>query len=127
MCRYLGRKMVKTILHKLGGALMTFVMIWIMTGSLIEFHQRYVFDNHADLWDLQAAQIHGKDLKKYFRLYGKISPNQLSMDFQASVIHFNCSLVNFNLNKKTIFSRYLFDLHTPEYITDLSLRGPPVA
>ncbi|MEZ5083045.1 MAG: hypothetical protein R2750_06315 [Bacteroidales bacterium] len=118
--------MVKIILHKLGGALLTVVMIWIMTGSLIEFHQRYVFDNHADLWELQATHIHGKDLKKFLRLYSKSCPNQLSIDFQVNGTNFSASLVNFNLNKKTIFSRYLFDLHTPEYITDLSLRGPPV-
>lgn len=117
--------MVRILLHKLGGALVTFVMVWIMMGALIEFHQRYVFDNHADLWELQATHIHGKDLKKFFKLYSKQCPSQLSIDFHGNDQHFNGGLVHLNLNKKTIFSRYLFDLHTPEYITDRSLRGPP--
>ena len=99
---FLRSIMLRVILHKLGGALVTFVMVWIMTGALIEFHQRYVFDNHADLWELQATHIHGKDLKKFFKLYSKHCPSQLSIDFHGNDQHFNGGLVNFNLNKKTI-------------------------
>jgi len=39
-----------------------------MAGSLIEFHQRYVFHKNADMWKVQATQVKSDD-KKSLKLF----------------------------------------------------------
>ena len=117
--------MIKKFIKKLSEVLVVFVLLWILAGSLIEFHQRYVFQKNSDLWKVQATQVK-TDSKKIFQISNKSVQTLLWGDINT--IHQNDGniLVNLYLSEKSIFSRYLFDLLTPEYIYDRSLRGPPI-
>jgi len=118
--------MLKKLIKKISEILAVFVLLWIMAGSLIEFHQRYVFHENADLWTIQATQVK-TDNKKALLLHEKCTIKITWNDFVSNEQHFGNGLVTYQLSEKSIFSRYLFDLLTPEYIYDRSLRGPPVA
>jgi len=116
---------LKNIFRSFSAVLVTFAALWIITGSTIEFHQKYVFHKFVDLWQTQVAQT-GKDLKKAFRFVDK---NQVAGGNDAMLAEKSIfgNDVNLNLSQKNIFSRYLFDLITSEYHSDKVLRGPPIA
>lgn len=118
--------MFKKLIKKISEILAVFVLLWIMAGSLIEFHQRYVFHKNADLWTIQATQVK-TDNKKTLQLFEKSVVITSWNDFLTNEQHCGNGFVTFQLCEKSIFSRYLFDLLTPEYIYDRTLRGPPVA
>jgi hypothetical protein len=117
--------MFKKFINKISEILVVFVLLWIMAGSLIEFHQRYVFHKNADLWTIQATQVKTDD-KKALQLSEKSVVKILWNDFLTNEQHCDNGLVTYQLCEKSIFSRYLFDLLTPEYIHDRTLRGPPI-
>ncbi len=116
--------MLKKFIKKISEVLVVFVLLWIMAGSLIEFHQRYVFHKNADLWTIQATQVK-TDNKKVLQLSEKSVIRISWNNFLTNEQHCGNGLVTLQLSEKSIFSRYLFDLLTPEYIHDRTLRGPP--
>ncbi|MCB0806008.1 MAG: hypothetical protein KDC05_09440 [Bacteroidales bacterium] len=117
--------MFRNILHKFSKILMVFALLWIMAGSLIEFHQRYVFHKQVDLWQVVVTQT-GKELKKSIRLIEKANTSG-GVDLLAELNRSNSLPTQLQLSEKSIFSRYLFDLITPEYRSENLLRGPPMA
>jgi hypothetical protein len=117
--------MLINLIKKISGFLAVFVLLWIMAGSLIEFHQRYVFHKNADLWKIQATQVK-TDNKKTLQLFEKSVIKTTWNDIVTNEQHCGNGLVILKLSEKSIFSRYLFDLLTPEYIHDRTLRGPPI-
>ena len=117
--------MVKNILHRISAVLMAFALLWIIAGSLVEFHQRYVFHKQVDLWQVVVTQS-GKDLKKNLWLIDKSRNLSSGSDF-----HMVCQVplvkpLTLHLSEKSTFARYLFDLITSEYNYDEALRAPPV-
>jgi hypothetical protein len=117
--------MVKKFIKRIIEMLAVFVLLWIMAGSLIEFHQRYVFHKNADLWAVQATQVK-TDNKKLLQFQEKSTLKISLGNFVANEQHNGNRLVTFQLCEKSIFSRYLFDLLTPEFVHERSLRGPPL-
>jgi len=104
-----------------------FSACWIIVGSTIMFHQVHVYHNHVDLWQIQAINIHGKDLKKVIQFVDKTHGNNFNIVFSNQDAANEDGLVAFRLSERTIYSRYLYDMISPEYIHDRSLRGPPTA
>lgn len=118
--------MLKNFIHKLSAVLVAFALLWIFAGSLVEFHQRYVFHKQVDLWQVVVTQS-GKDFKKSLRLIDKNWQHANGLDLFASNHSIVSLPVHLQLSEKSIFSRYLFDMITSEYDSDKVLRGPPVA
>jgi len=118
--------MLKKALHSIGILLAVFSACWIVMGSTIMFHQVHVYHNHVDLWQVQAINIHGKDLKKVFQFVDNVHGNNTNIAFSNQDCINEDGLVALRLNERTIYSRYLYDLISPEYIHDQSLRGPPL-
>lgn len=118
---------VKKVINSFGILLAVFAAFWIVTGSTIAFHQVHVYHNHVDLWQVQSSHSSGKDFKKLIRFLDNNYDSTLSSDLvdQCRINEFG--QVALNLSKKTIYSRYLFDLITSEYNYDKILRGPPSA
>jgi hypothetical protein len=116
--------MLKNIINKIGAVLMAFALLWIFAGSLVEFHQRYVFHKLTDLWQIQVTQS-GKDIKKSIKFLDKNALTGPSNDFQACDLHDTGRIAKLHLSEKTTTSRYLFDLITSEYEKVNTLRGPP--
>ncbi len=119
--------MFKKALQGIGILMAVFSACWIIIGSTIMFHQVHVYHNHVDLWQVQAINISGKDLKKVFKIVDHNQGVNLNLAFSNQACINEDGLVALHLNERTIFSRYLYDLITPEYIYDKSLRGPPIA
>jgi hypothetical protein len=119
--------MLKKALHSFGIILAIFSAFWIIMGSTIMFHQVHVYNNHIDSWQIQAINIHGKDLKKVFQFIDNIHGHIIHLAVTNQDFVNEYGLVALRLNERTIYSRYLYDLISPEYIHDQSLRGPPVA
>ena len=119
--------MFKKVLHSIGLLFALFSAFWIIMGSTIMFHQVHVYHNHVDQWEVQAVKTSGKDLKKIFQFVDNIHGNNSNFAFSNQNCVNDDGLVALNLNERTIFSRYLYDLITPEYIYDKILRGPPTA
>jgi hypothetical protein len=117
--------MVEKFIKKVIEILSVFVLLWILAGSLIEFHQRFVFHENADIWAVQATQVK-TDTKKVLQLQEKSTLKISLGNFVANEQHNGNGLVTFQLCEKSIFSRYLFDLLTPEFVHERSLRGPPL-
>ena len=119
--------MIRRTLHGVGILMALFSAFWIIMGSTIMFHQVHIYHNDVDLWKVQAINTTGKELKKCLQFVDNNQSTTLNLTFsnQAQVNEYG--LVALNLNERTIFSRYLYDLITPEYIYDKSLRGPPDA
>ncbi len=131
MQRYLvnssdSMNILKNIFRGIATILVYFAVLWIITGSTIEFHQKYVFHKFVDLWQVQVAQS-GKDLKKAIRFVDKNNTTTGGNDALMAEKYIFGYDVNLNLSEKNIFSRYLFDLITSEYHSDKVLRGPPMA
>jgi hypothetical protein len=118
---------VKKFIHKISEILVVFVLLWIMAGSLIEFHQRYVFHKNADLWKIQATQVKNDNEKKFLKISLQEFQKFDLTDFLTNQQHCGNGLVTFKLSVKSIFSRYLFDLLTHEYVHERTLRGPPLS
>ncbi len=119
--------MSRKIFHSVSIMLAVFSACWIIMGSTIMFHQVHVYHNHVDIWQVQAVKTSGKELKKCFQFVENKLGSSLNLSFADQSIVNEYGLVALNLNERTIFSRYLYDLITPEYIYDKSLRGPPSA
>jgi hypothetical protein len=119
--------MLRKIFQSVGVMLAIFSAFWIIVGSTIMFHQVHVYHNHVDIWQIQAINIHGKDLKKVFQFVDNIQRNHINLAFLNQNYVNEYGLVALHLNERTIYSRYLYDLISPEYIYDKSLRGPPNA
>jgi hypothetical protein len=118
--------MFKRIFHNLGVLFSMLAICWIVTGSIIEFHQKYVFHNYLDLVQTHISKSNEKDSRKYFKLLDKNQNFQNGKGFTSDFINNTSEIAVLNLSEKSIFSRYLFDLLTPEYNTQNILRGPPV-
>jgi hypothetical protein len=97
-----------------------------MAGSLIEFHQRYVFHKNADLWKIQATQVKNDNEKRLIKVSLQEFQKFDLTDFLSNQQHSGNGLETYKLSVKSIFSRCLFDLLTPEYVYERILRGPPV-
>lgn len=119
--------MLKRIFHSVDILLAILSVLWIITGSTIMFHQVYVYHNNVDLWQMQAINTNGKELKKCFQFVDNNPGTSFRLAFSNQINVNEFGLVALNLNERTIFSRYLYDLITPEYIYDRVLRGPPAA
>lgn len=117
---------LKNIFRSISTLLVSFAVFWIITGSTIEFHQKYVYHQFVDLWQSHVAQV-GKDLKKSYKLFAKTTLGSGANDALVSEQKLTVNHPNLNLSEKNIFSRYLFDLITAEYHLVNVLRGPPMA
>jgi len=119
--------MLKKVFHSIGILFAIFSAFWIIAGSTIMFHQIHVYHNHVDQWQVQAINTNGKDFKKCFQFLDNNQGSTLDLNYVNQTQVNEYGLVALNLNERTIFSRYLYDLITPEYIYDKILRGPPTA
>jgi len=118
--------MLKNIFFKTGSVLVAFAILWIFAGSLVEFHQKYVFHKHTDFWQVLIIKSE-KDQKKFFNVSEKNLQNKTGNDDLTSENKIVLKDVNLNLSEKSIYSRYIYDLLTSEYFYDESLRAPPLA
>lgn len=118
--------MLKRVFHKIGVLFSLLAICWIVTGSIIEFHQKYVCHNYLDLVQTHFNKAPEKDSKKYFKFLDKNQNFQKGPGFNIDVINNTSEIAVLNLSEKSTFSRYLFDLRTPEYNTQNILRGPPI-
>jgi hypothetical protein len=118
--------MVKNIIHKISAVLVAFALLWIFAGSLVEFHQRYVFHKQVELWQMVVNQP-AKDIEKSLKLVEKQNTESHGFDLLAIERTSFENIVHLQLNEKSIFARYLFDLITAEYSSDNIMRGPPAA
>ncbi|MCB2219932.1 MAG: hypothetical protein KQI35_06010 [Bacteroidetes bacterium] len=115
---------LKNIFRSIAIALVSFGVFWIITGSTIEFHQKYVYHQFTDLWQSQVAQV-GKDIKKSLKLFPKCNFGSSGFDSLIPDQNLASKFATLNLSRKNIYSRYLFDLITAEYHSVNVLRGPP--
>lgn len=118
---------MKRLIHSAGVLFSLLAVCWIIMGSTIEFHQRYVYHNHIDIVQHQIVKLKEKDSEKYFRFLDKNQNFKMGPDFFNGCLNNTSEIAKLNLCKKNIFSRYLFDLITPEFIIENALRGPPLA
>lgn len=119
--------MMKRIIHSVSIIFSILSISWIIAGSTVEFHQRYVYHNHIDLVNAQFVKLKEKNSEKYFRFLDKNEGFHTGSFFSDDPINNTSEIAFLNLSRKNIFSRYLFDLITPEYIIHHTLRGPPRA
>jgi hypothetical protein len=116
--------MLKKLIRTLGVMLAIFSVIWIITGSTIEFHQRYVYHNLLTTCQDMILKTSSKDSKKYIKYIDKNPLGSNTFSFLANAAedmwHFKLKRIN-----KNISSMYLGDLLIPEYITINPHRGPP--
>lgn len=119
--------MLKKVLHSIGLLFALFSAFWIIMGSTIMFHQVHVYHNHVDQWEVQAVKTNSKDQKKCLQFIDTYTskPFHSTLSNHADINDYG--LVALQLNERTIYSRYLYDLITPEYIYDKILRGPPIS
>jgi hypothetical protein len=98
----------------------------MLIGVIVEFHQVHVYKNNISFWHLMATKTVGKGSKKYVKpitdFVKDLNPGFVAREVRPCGDH-----AHFQLSEKTIYSRHLFDLSTPEYIYDKVLRGPPTA
>ncbi len=118
---------MKNIFYRLTILLVTFSISWIFIYSLIEFHQHYVFHKNVDLWQIQFLKSNDNDSKKAILLFDKKDNHLHGFDATECRINILSEVFTFNLSEKSIFSRYIFDLRTPEYELGRILRAPPIA
>lgn len=118
--------MLKKVFYNLGVLFSLLAICWIVTGSIIEFHQKYVYHKYVDLVQTHLTKSNEKDSRKYFKLLDKNQNYQKGSGFNNDVINNTSEIAVLNLSEKSTFSRYLFDLLTPEYNTQNILRGPPI-
>lgn len=118
--------MFRKFIHILGIFHIVLAVNCMLIGVIVEFHQVHVYKTHVSFWHLQATKTAGKDGKKYIQPATNFVKS-LNTDFVTSQIQLSGNEVHLQLFEKTIYSRHLFDLITPEYIYDETLRGPPVA
>ena len=117
--------MLKKFIHTTGVMLAVFSVIWIITGSTIEFHQRYVYHNLLTMCQDMILKTGSKDSKKYIKYIDKGPQYSGNFAFLANT-HNEAGHYNLNLTIKSISTRYLGDLQIPEYILYKPRRGPPV-
>lgn len=98
----------------------------MLIGVIVEFHQVHVYKNNISFWHLQATKTVSKDTKKYVQpITSFVKPLHTSLI--SSDMHEGGNVFTLQLSERTIYSRNLFDLITPEYMYDKALRGPPCA
>ncbi len=119
--------MLKRIIHSVTVLFSVLAITWIIVGSTVEFHQRYVYHNHIDIVGAHFLKLKEKEHEKYFKVSVKDLGFQMGPGLFDAALNDISEIANLNLSEKNTFSRYLYDLITPEYIIHLSLRGPPVA
>ncbi len=119
--------MLKRIIHSISVVFSVLAIGWIIVGSTVEFHQRYVYHNHIDLVNVHFLKLKEKESEKYFRFLDKNQGFQIGPGFFNVSLNSPSEIAVLNLCKKNTYSRYLFDLITPEYIIPNALRGPPQA
>ena len=118
--------MIKKLIHILCVLNIVIAVNCMLIGVIVEFHQVHVYKNNISFWHLQATKTVGKDTKKYVKPITDFV-KVLNTDFLTHELHTCGDHVRYQLSEKTIYSRHLFDLITPEYIYDKVLRGPPQA
>jgi hypothetical protein len=117
---------IRKILNKIVVLLSAFSLFWIIAGSVVEFHQKYVFHNHVELWQAITCKT-VSDQKKIVQNLDK----DLLMNFEighcnAESVHETKMLLTLS-SMESIFSDYHYDLITAQYRPDLVFRGPPMA
>jgi hypothetical protein len=115
----------KNIVNKIGAVLIAFVLLWIIAGALVEFHQRYVFHKQVDLWQV-VINTSGKDLKKTVMLFAKCYTQLLGNYLEAGQT-IGEGLMYLRYSQISIFSRILYYEVTSEYQAEMILRGPPLS
>lgn len=117
--------MLKRIFHSITVLFSVLAITWIIVGSTVEFHQRYVYHNHINIVGAHFLKL--KEHEKHFKVSAIDLGFQMDPGFTDAALNDNSEIANLNLSKRNTFSCYLYDLTTPEYLIHLSLRGPPVA
>ena len=117
--------MIKKFLHILGVLLAIGSVVWIITGSTVVFHQKYVYHNLLTVWQDMFLKTGSKDSKKYFKLVDKCPQFSIADSFAANSDD-DSGRNNINFTRKNIPAGYVSDLLTPEYIVYKPHRGPPV-
>jgi hypothetical protein len=115
---------IKKSLHILGVLLAIGSVVWIITGSTVVFHQKYVYHNLLTAWQDMILKTSSKDSKKYFKF---IEKNPFSGDISAFLTNGSADsdIFSFNSFLKKISSGYFCYAEIPEYIKNNPHRGPP--
>lgn len=116
----------RQIIHRISSLLLAFVLLWIVAGSLIEFHQRHVFQVEVDFWQVVVHQP-VKDLKKIYYFFDKNGNHTKGFDLMKIGHSMDHGLLFLKLSQRSMFSRFYYDPITSEYSSERILRGPPVA
>lgn len=114
----------RQIIHRIGSVLLAFVLLWIVAGTLIEFHQRHVFQVEVDFWQVVVQQP-GKDLKKVYYIFDKNGNQANGFDLMKIGHSMDHDLLYLTLSQRSTFSRIYCDPLTAEYSSERILRGPP--
>ena len=118
--------MLKKLVHIIGILHIVIAVNCMLIGVIVEFHQVHVYKNNISFWQLQATKTVSKDTKKYVKPITDFV-KVLHTGFLVQDVLAGSDQVQFQLSGRTIYSRHLFDLITPEYNYDKVLRGPPRA
>jgi len=118
--------MVKKVFKIFGISHVVIAVFCMLIGVVVEFLQVHIYKNNISFWQLQATKTVDQKSKK------SIQPDKGAITIYTTDDVKNDLLsitgqVNLHLFENTIYSRYLFDLITSEYIYDKVLRGPPVS
>lgn len=118
--------MFRKVLYALGYFHVVMAITCMLIGVIVEFHQVHVYKNNISFWQLQATKTVSKDTKKYVQPITSFV-KQLNTGITDTDPHAYGDSFSLHLCQRTIYSRNLFDLITPEYMYDKVLRGPPRA
>lgn len=118
--------MFKKVFHFNGVILSLFAAVWIITGSTVVFHQKYVYHNLLTVWQDMFLKTSSKDSKKYFKFVDKCPQYSLTDSFVADSDN-DSGRNNINFLRTNIPAGYVSDLLTPGYIIYKPHRGPPSA
>jgi hypothetical protein len=118
--------MFRKVFHIIGVMLSMFAALWIITGSTVVFHQKYVYHNLLTQWQDMLLKTNAKDNKKYLICLEKNSDSSAGSAISAGAGQIQESGF-YNSFIKKLSTGYLIQRQVPEHIGDHPHRGPPAA
>jgi hypothetical protein len=118
--------MFKKVFHFNGVILSLFAALWIITGSTVVFHQKYVYHNLLTQWQDMILKTSSKDHKKYLICLEKNSDSSsyAAISADSGRDHEICFYHSF---VKKLSSGYLIQVRISECMNSNPHRGPPAA
>lgn len=116
---------MKKLIRALGVLLAMFAVMWIITGSTVVFHQKYVYHNLLTQWQDMILKTGAKETKKYIKYIEK-NPHGSAVSAFAALTDGDPGRNKLSFTRYRFVAWYAGELQTPEYIAYQPPRGPPV-